>query len=283
MKDMLKVAIQGERASYHDIAARKYFHQTVQVLECRTFRQVCSVVLETQATLAVMAIENSLAGSILPNYSLLESQPLFIEGEIYVPIHQCLMALPGQTLGDIHTVRSHPMALHQCSEFLEQHPTLRAMEAFDTAGSAREIREQNLPGVAAIASEEAARRYELTILAQGIENQRENYTRFLIISPRSPELTGSSNKASLSFRVAHRPGALVEVLEIFRRHRNNLTLIQSVPIPGRPNEYAFHVDITWQEPEAVQESIQSVRKLATGFKLLGIYKAGVLPYDHPRG
>ncbi|RMI03556.1 MAG: hypothetical protein D6681_09700 [Calditrichaeota bacterium] len=283
MNDRLTVAIQGERASYHDLAARSYFHRPVQVQECRTFRQVCAAVLEGRADLGVMAIENSLAGSLLPNYSLLESHPLFIEGEIYLPIHQCLMALPGQTLADIHTVRSHPMALHQCSEFLERHPALRAMEAFDTAGSAREIREQGLRGVAAIAAGEAARRYQLTILARGIENQRENYTRFLVIGGRPPQPTPAADKASLSFRVAHRPGALVEVLEIFRRHRINLTLIQSVPIPGRPTEYAFHVDITWAAPEAFQEAIHTVRELAAGFKLLGIYKAGELPHDHPRG
>ncbi len=280
MNHPLTVAIQGERASYHDIAAQKYFHQTVSVLECRTFKQVCRGVLERRADVAVLAIENTLAGSILPNYSLLESHPLFIEGEIYVAIHQCLMALPGQTLGDIRMVRSHPMALHQCSEFLEAHPALRAMEAFDTAGSAREIQKQKLPGVAAIASEEAARRYELAILAREIENQRQNYTRFLIISQRPPELRDSTNKASLSFQTAHRPGALVEVLDIFRQHGINLTLIQSVPIPGRPTEYAFHVDITWREPQAFRKAIQGVQKLAAGFKLLGIYQAGELPYDH---
>ncbi len=280
MKELQTIAIQGEQASFHHIAARQYYHRGIEVAECRTFRQVCEMVREGRAASGMMAIENSLAGSILPNYNLLESQSLYIRGEVYVCIQQCLMALPGQSLNDMGAIRSHPMAIHQCSEFLEQHPYMRAIETFDTAGSAREIRQQELLGVAAIASEEAARLYQLTILARNIENQRQNYTRFLIISTQPPAFSDDANKASLSFRIGHRPGALVEVLEVFRRCRINLTLIQSVPIPGRPSEYAFHVDITWQRGQAIEKALEQVEAVSNGRRILGIYRAGELPYDH---
>ncbi len=281
MKSQLKIAIQGGQASFHDMATRQYFRgHPVELVECVTFRQVCDAVVRGEAHLAVMAIENTLAGSILPNYSLLENYPLRIIGETYLHIQQNLMALPGQKLEDLHTVRSHPMALHQCSDFLEAHPHLRAIESFDTAESARKIRQGHLKGVGAIASKMAANRYQLSILAEEIENIKDNYTRFLILKSEHYQNGTLPDKASLSFRVHHAVGSLVGVLNVFRDHGLNLTLIQSVPIPGQPNEYAFHVDLEWDSEDQFHRAITAAAPYARGIKVLGIYKAGVIPYDH---
>ncbi len=280
MKQKLKIAIQGGQASFHDMATRQYFAgHPVELLECVTFGLLCDALVNRKVDLAVMAIENTLAGSILPNYSLLESLPLRIIGETYLHIQQNLMALPGQKVEDIQTVRSHPMALHQCSNFLEAHPHLRAIESFDTAESAKEIRQKNLKGVAAIASKLAANRYQLSILAAEIENLRQNYTRFIILKNEHYQNGVLPDKASLSFRVSHAVGSLVGVLNVFRDHGLNLSLIQSVPIPGQPNEYAFHVDLLWENEDQFYRAIEAAGPFARGVKVLGIYKAGVIPYD----
>jgi len=280
----MKIAIQGGQASFHDMASRQYFSgRRIELRECRTFRQLCNSLLEKEADFAVMAIENSLVGSILPNYNLLQEYPFHIIGETYLHIRQHLMALPGQALADIRYVRSHPMALHQCSNFLEERPEIRAIETFDTAESAREIRENNLQGVAAIAGSLAAERYRLTILAEEIENLKQNYTRFLILSRRAENNGVIPSKASINFHLKHQVGALAEVLDIFRKFRINLTLIQSIPILGRPNEYAFHIDLEWTEREAFEQSLSVVRHFSKEIRVLGIYPKGVLPYDYSGG
>jgi len=280
MKQKLKITIQGGQASFHDMATRQYFAgHPVELLECMTFGQLCDALVNRKVDLAVMAIENTLAGSILPNYTLLESLPLRIIGETYLRIQQNLMALPGQKIENIQTVRSHPMALHQCSNFLEAHPHLRAIESFDTAESAKEIRQKNLRGVAAIAGKMAANRYQLSILAAEIENLRQNYTRFIILKNEHYQNGVLPDKASLSFRVSHAVGSLVGVLNVFRDHGLNLSLIQSVPIPGQPNEYAFHVDLLWKNEDQFYRAIEAAGPFAHGVKVLGIYKAGVIPYD----
>lgn len=281
----MKVAIQGGQASFHHMAAQQYFNeQPFELAECRTFRQLCQVLQCGEADIAVMAIENSLVGSILPNYALLQEYPFQIIGETYLHIQQNLIALPGQSLKDIHFVRSHPMALLQCSEFLEQHPHLRALETFDTAESAREIREKLLAGVAAIAGKLAAERYQLTILAEEIENVKQNYTRFLILSREALREKGAmADKASLNFHLKHRVGALAEALDIFRRCGLNLTLIQSLPIPGRPSEYAFQVDLEWEERQGLEEGIEALRRLSNQIQILGIYPKGALPHDYSGG
>ncbi len=281
MNRKLKIAIQGGQASFHDMATRQYFAgHAVELRECVSFRVLCEALANRTVDAAVMAIENTLAGSILPNFSLLERYHFHIIGETYLHIQQNLMALPGQSLADIHTVRSHPMALLQCSDFLENHPHMRAMESFDTAESAREIRQQQLRGVAAIASKLAAKRYQLQILAAEIENLRQNYTRFLILMNDDYRNGTPPDKATLSFRTTHEVGALVKVLQIFREHDLNLSLIQSVPIPGHPSEYAFHVDLLWNDEEQFHRGIAAARPFAKDMKILGIYKAGVIPYDH---
>ena len=224
-----------------------------------------------------MAIENSLTGSILPNYVLLQRFQLHIQGEIYLRIKQNLMALPGQELSDIHTVRSHPIALEQCSDFLSETPQINCIESFDTAESAREIRESNLLGAAAIASALAAQIYKLTILAASIENVKQNYTRFLVLTADDQNTETSANKASLSFHVSHEVGALADILNIFRDHAINLGLIQSVPIPGRPDEYTFHVDVEWQDRNKFEQAMEKVRRGAKELTILGEYRAGLRP------
>lgn len=271
----MKIAIQGGEASFHDMAAREHFKGSeIDLIECWTFRQQCTALAKGQADRAVMAIENSLAGSILPNYGLLEEFPIIIVGEIYLQIQQHLMALPGQQLSDIKSVRSHPMALHQCSDFLETHSQIRSVETHDTAASAGEIREKNLQGVAAIASSLAAERYRLAILAESIENDKLNYTRFLILEKENggaPQ--GLSNKASLVFYVQDTVGALADVLDIFRDCSLNLALIQSTPIMGRPDEYAFHVDVNWQNYTDFLAALKKAGKVTTKLKILGKYQA----------
>lgn len=275
----MKIAIQGGEASFHDMAARAHFPDSeIELIQCRTFKQQCTELINGHADTAVMAIENSLAGSILPNYGLLEENPITIVGEIYLQIQQHLLALPGQHLLDIESVRSHPMALHQCSDFLETHSQLRSVETHDTAESAGEIRDKNLKGVAAIASSLAAERYRLTILAESIENDKLNYTRFLVLEKENGESNPSlSNKASLVFHVRDAVGALADVLDVFRDCSLNLALIQSTPIMGRPDEYAFHVDVTWQREADFAKALENIRLLTKELKILGKYRAGTKP------
>jgi len=280
MNQTLKIAIQGGPASFHDMAACKYFAEgKIEISPYRTFRQECADLLAGKVDYAVMAIENSLAGCILPNFALLEEMPITIVGETYLQIRQHLMALPGQTLADIESVRSHPMALHQCSEFLEAHPEMRSVETHDTAESAREIRDHELRGVAAIAGDLAAERYRLEILAKSIENIKDNYTRFLVLARAGTVRPEAANKASLSFHVPHEVGALVNVLSIFSEHSVNLGLIQSVPIPGRPDEYAFHVDLEWQDRRDFDRVLGQAANVTRELHVLGEYKAGERPYD----
>lgn len=279
----INVAIQGGRASFHDLAARLAFpNHPIEIIPCRTFRKQMQSLIQGQADYAVMAIENTLAGSILPNYALLEQSPVTINGEVYLRIEQNLMALPEQTLTKIKFVKSHPMALHQCSDFLEAHPHLHAIETDDTAESAREIREHRQKGVAAIASALAAELYELEILAAAIENIKENYTRFLVLSrtESAPPVSPSANKASLRFNLLHKVGALAQVMNIFRDHGVNVCLIQSLPVLGKPDEYSFHVDVEWQNHTGYEKAREELAAAAHQFKILGEYASGSKPYHN---
>ncbi len=277
----MRIAIQGGRASFHDMAVRRYFcEQEPELIACRTFREQFTGLRAGAVDYVVMAIENTLAGSLLPNYSLLEEFEARVVGEVYLHIQQDLMALPGQSLSEIRTVRSHPIALQQCSGFMENHPHLRSVETHDTADSAREIRESAISGAAAIAGNLAAEVYELEILAAGIQNIADNYTRFWVISRNGQdEQTQTANKASLSFHVRHEVGALANVLDIFRDNGVSLGLIQSVPIPGRPDEYAFHVDVESFARADFERALTRVKKITSHFHILGEYQSGVKPYD----
>lgn len=275
MSNTIKIAIQGGPASFHDVVAQQYFAgQSIEIVPCMTFQRVCAAVKNREADYGIMAIENALAGSILSNYSLLQDYPVSIIGEAYLPIEQNLLALPGQSLADIKLVRSHPMALLQCTNFLEENPHIQALESADTAESAREIRENNLVGVGAIASRLAAQRYELEIVEERVENYKENYTRFMIISRKPLAEKSQANKASVIFTLHHRAGELAKILDVFRDVSINLSLIQSIPILSRPTEFAILLDLEWEAYSTFEEAIGLITPLIVEMKILGIYQRG---------
>jgi len=274
----LRVAIQGIATSFHEVAAFTHFGGPVKTIECLTFHQLCESVKNEEADVAVMAIENSIAGSILPNYFLLQQYHFNIIGELYLPIHLHLAALPGTTLKDIRTVESHPMAIRQCGEFLQQQlPHVAVRESDDTALSAKNIRDKQLKDVAAIANAQAAEKYGLKILEKRIETHRKNFTRFLILT-KSRTPVKESNKASLSFEVANEVGSLADVLVEFRDHKINLTKIQSIPIVGRPQEYTIHVDVEWSRRKQYDEAMRRVMRGTRNLNILGEYKKATLKF-----
>jgi prephenate dehydratase len=275
---VMKIAIQGIKASFHDVAARLFFaEEKIDPLECSTFRELCEVVKNKKAKFAMMAIENSIAGSILPNYSLLEGFQFQIVGEVYLRIEMSLMALPGQKMEDLKFVQSHPMALFQCEDFLHKYPKLEILEGTDTAESAKNIKDKNLLKYAAIASQLAAETYNLEVLESGIETNKQNYTRFLVISPHAQEVRGA-NKTSLRFQTPHSPGSLVNILKIFVNYNINMTKIQSVPILGRPYEYSFHVDLDWENRENYVNAFNELKRSAINLIHFGDYRRGDRPW-----
>ena len=281
MKDRTKIAIQGAAASFHHQAADLYFQdQQVEIKECRSFEQVCESLNQGAVEYAMMAIENTFTGSLLPNYGLLQSYPLHIIGEQYLHIEQHLMALPGQKTSDIKFVHSHPIALNQCNIFLENHPFMIAIEKYDTAGSARDIKLENTMGVAAIAGIQAAQEYNLEILAYNIENLKRNQTRFLVLSRDGKETVADPNKASVCLEAAHKVGSLMEVLQVFHENMINITKIQSVPILGKPYQYQFHLDLEWGEGTGLEMAMRQLESCTFSRRILGKYKKGYRDDDY---
>lgn len=270
MSTQKKIAIQGTHASFHEEAAIKYFGKSAQIVECESFKKTCDVLKDRQVDYTVMAIENSLAGSILPNYNLLRDYRFNIVGEVYLNIQLHLMALPGVAFEDIKFVESHPMAIRQCDDFLEENPQIKVSEGMDTAACARKIQELGLKDTAAIANQLAAEAYGLHILEQRIETNKKNYTRFLILSNQR-EAVEKANKASLSFQISNTVGALLSVLRCFEEQNVNMSKIQSMPVLGRPNEYEFYVDIEWQKPEDYDQAIKNALKHTINFNIMGEY------------
>ncbi len=273
---MKKIAIQGIAGSFHEDAARKYFEEDIEVVECKTFTGVCELIDSDQVTYAVMAIENSIAGSLLQNYQLIRDYHLKIIGEIYIHIQMNLLANPGVSKADIKTIYSHPIAIKQCSEYLEVNfPDVHIIENQDTAASGKLVREKKLTDAAAIGNLRTAELYDLDVLETGLEINKKNYTRFLILSKHAipNEL---SNKASLCFEVGHYYGALANVLNTFAENKINLTKIQSVPIIGKPNEYTFHVDVEWDSIDNYEKSIHAILKNVSSLSVLGEYVRGEL-------
>ncbi len=274
----MRVAIQGIAGCYHDAAAREYFAgREVVPVEFESFPALFEAVRYDASLLGIVAIENTIAGSILPNHELLRQSDVNILGEHKMRISHVLAALPGQEIADIAEVHSHPMALMQCEQFLHQHPHIRKVERFDTAGSAAEIADQALPRQAAICGAFAAELYGLEILAREIETNRRNFTRFLVIG--DPSATGETtsahdyDKASLVFTLSHSKGALSKVLTILSFYDMNLSKIQSTPIIGREWEYRFYVDLTFDDPVRFHQAIDAVRPLVLSIHLLGLYKS----------
>ena len=265
-----RIAIQGIRASFHEEAAFKFFGENIKTVECNSFKQTCEVLKNKKADYVVMAIENSIAGSLLPNYSLLREYNFPIVGEVYLSIQLHLLALPGVKFEDIKYVQSHPIAIRQCSDFFDEFPHLQVIEKNDTAACAKLIREEQLTDTAAIANQLAAKLYNLDIMERRIESNKRNYTRFLILAPKLNEET-QINKASLCFQVANDFGSLARVLNIFADHQINLSKIQSMPILGKRNEYNFYVDIEWEQQQDYDSSIRKVLKHTVNFTIMGEY------------
>jgi prephenate dehydratase len=276
---MKRVAIQGVAGAFHDIAARTFFEgEEIETVDCLTFKDVFSAMRKGNATFALVAIENTIAGSLLQNHNLLRESETSIIGELKLRISHCLAALPGQKMKDIAEVHSHPIALMQCGDFLAEHPDWKAVEKEDTALSAKEIHDKQITGRAAICSELAAKIYGLDILQKGIETNKRNFTRFLVLSDRwaaeqytkQPEI----NKSSIVFTTHHEEGALSQVLSVLSFYHNNLTKIQSLPIIGHEWEYLFFIDLTFKDYLMFQQSLDAIRPLTKNLRVLGEYAIG---------
>ncbi len=266
-----RVAIQGIKASFHEEAAFKFFGDDIETIECLSFKQTFEMAAEKKADYIVMAIENSIAGSLLPNYTLLRDYNLPVIGEVYLPIQLHLMALPGVKFEDIKYVTSHPIAIRQCIDFFDEFPNLQIVESNDTAACAKKIKEENLTDTVAIANMLAAKLYGLEVLERRIESNKKNFTRFLILSDKHTEIK-NANKASLSFQVSNEVGSLSKVLMVFAGHEINLSKIQSMPVLGKRNEYNFYVDIEWTDPSQYDAAIRKILKYTHNFSIMGEYK-----------
>lgn len=272
MKENTKVAIQGVKGSFHHAVANIYYGKNLSLMECETFDATVDLLMHNSADQAVMAIENSIAGSIIPNYALIDQNDLQIVGEYSLSIHHNLMALPGQSLADLKEVHSHPMALLQCKSFFKDYPHIRLVEAEDTADEARRISEHKISGIAAIASKEAASLYALEVLALSIQTIKNNVTRFVIIQKKGGLVSQENiNKAAIKFTLDHQRGSLAAVLNVMSDCQLNLTKIQSLPVIETPGKYAFFVDITFDEFEFYDKARKLITIMSSQFKILGEY------------
>lgn len=268
-----RIAIQGIASSFHDVAARKFFDDDVQIVPCATFRQSCEKVQSGQADYCVMAIENSIAGSILTNYNIIHEARLRIVGEVYMQIELHLLALVGTSLDQLREIHSHPMALRQCEDFLLTLPHVRIVALNDTAECARKVSEQKLTDVGVVAGPQTAAHFGLQILQHHIETHRRNYTRFLILA-ENPPANADADKASVSFQLDHSPHSLKRVVDAFSNFNITISKIQSVPIIGMPGQYTFLVDLEWSDPEDFSQAIALAVPQTFSFSLLGTYKKG---------
>lgn len=268
-----KIAIQGIKGSFHHQVVKEYFSENVDIDECLSFEELIDSLIAGKSDQAVMAIENSIAGPIIPNYALIDKNNLHIIGEHYLNIQQNLMALKGQKIEDIKEVHSHPMALLQCMDFLKQYPNIKLVEDKDTAETARRIQEKQLTGIAAIASVTASEMYDLDIIASSIQTIKNNMTRFVIIKKQNSFLPESEiNRASVKFELDHKRGSLAAVLNVMSDCKLNLTKIQSLPKIETPWKYSFFVDVTFEKYEDFAKAKALLNIMAEYFKVLGEYK-----------
>ena len=274
-----RIAIQGVVGSFHDMAAHQYFPgEDLSIESCDTFEQLFDFMSSDSDALGLVAIENTIAGSLLHNYELLRDSGTRIVGEHKLRISHSLICLPDESIEDITEVNSHPVALMQCRDFLRKHPKLKVVETSDTAGSAKEISEHSLRGHAAICSKFAAPLYGMKVLEEGIETNKHNFTRFLVLShPDKSSLyitPEESDKSSIVFTLPHSEGSLSQVLSILSFYRINLTKIQSLPIIGHEWEYMFYIDLKYDDYTRYRQSIEAIRPLISKLKILGEYKDG---------
>ncbi len=270
-----KVTIQGYEGSFHQMAARQFFGKTVEVIPCDTFREVIKIGSDPkQSDGAVMAIENSIAGSILPNYNLLQKSNLQVIGEVYLSISQNLMVHPGVQLKDIKEVHSHPMAILQCLDYLEQYDW-KLVESDDTALSAKMVHQQKSKHIAAIASKFAAQLYDLNVITPDIHTLKNNITRFLIMMPKQKSIIIEGvNKASIYFQTDHSKGILSKILAKIASRGVNLSKLQSMPIPGSTFKYGFYADLEFENSKQIEKVIAEVKEVTNSFKVFGMYKKG---------
>jgi prephenate dehydratase len=276
----MRISIQGEEGSFHEMAARKYFlYDEIDIVPCSTFDRTLRVVLDGDADLAVMAIENARSGSMLYNYTLIRESGMKILGEQNLRIVQNLMALPGQTITDIKEIKTHPIAILQCMAFLNNHPGIMLVESDDTAGSAREISRNKEMGVAAIASSAAAELYGLEIIESGIETYKQNYTRFYVVGPEEMG-NKKGNKVSICFSTGHHPGSLAKVLVKLSELDINLSKIQSVPRLNGEWEYMFYLDLELTKNTNADVIRRVLHNHTSNLEILGVYYKGEMTYDN---
>lgn len=270
------IAIQGVQGSFHEIAAKKYFGNEIKLEMCDSFPGLFQAMESGRSSFGVVAIENTVAGTILPNYALLRNSTYRIIGEVYLRIEHQLLGLQGSRIEDLEEVYSHPMAINQCRHFFRAYPHIKLISADDTAASAARLAQSQTVGQAAIASRLAAETYELEILAESIEDNKRNFTRFLIITDdmdfqaKEEEI----NKASISFNVAHKVGHLSQILQVLSAYDMSLSKIQSSPIVGQEWQYFFHVDLEFDDYERFRQSLNAINPLLSELKVLGEYPKG---------
>jgi prephenate dehydratase len=270
----MKVAIQGIKGSFHHIVAEQYFGKNIDLIECLSFTEMPKLLIAKKADVIIMAIENSIAGAILPNYALIDSNQLTINGEHHLPIIHNLMGLKGQSISDIKEVYSHPMALLQCHNFFKAYPHIKLIEDKDTAVVAKRIKKQQLKGVGAIASKLAAETYNLEILAPAIQTIKENATRFFILTNSEIKNSVSANKASIKFITSHESGSLAKILTVLAKHHLNLSKIQSMPVIDIPWKYAFFADFTFDSYADYFNAMNEIKGKVETLKVLGEYNKG---------
>ena len=274
---MKRVAIQGGPGAFHELAAREYFSDDeLEIVPCATFRDIFTESDKDSKLIAIMAIENTIAGSLLANHDLLKLNNLQIAGEHKLRVSHTLAALPGTKLEEVKEVMSHPMALMQCEDFLDSLPGVKVVEHEDTALAARDVNNKKMKGTAAICSSLAAEMYGLEILAEGIETNKRNFTRFLILAQdemlKYVQKDNNINKSSLVFVLPHKEGSLSQILSVLSFYDVNLTRIQSLPIIGSEWEYQFYIDLTFEDYNRYKQSIDAIIPLVSGLKILGEYR-----------
>lgn len=281
LKIMKKIAIQGTLGSFHDIAAHRFFDgENIELICCATFEDVFKNLKDDTHNIGMLAIENTIAGSLLQNHELLRQSNTQIVGEFKLRISHCFVCLPDEDWDDIVEVNSHPIALMQCRDFLQQHPRVKVVETEDTAQSAEAIKTGNLRGRAAICSKTAAELYGMKILQEGIETNKHNFTRFLVVADpwQADDIKQSRNttidKANIVFTLPHSEGSLSQVLSILSFYHINLTKIQSLPIIGREWEYQFYVDVSFSDYLRYKQAIAAITPLTKELKILGEYESG---------
>ena len=267
------VAIQGIKGSFHDEVAQHYFGTQIEILAYDSFDLLVQSVVNDQCKQAVMALENSIAGSILPNYALLDQYDLSIVGEHFLSITHNLMAMPGQNISDIQEVHSHPMALLQCKQFFQAYPHIKLVESTDTAAVAKEISDNNQIGKGAIASRLAADLHGLQIIHESIQTIKDNVTRFVIVQKTADQASENISKAAWKFVLDHKRGSLATALNVMSDCKLNLTKIQSLPVIEKPGKYAFFVDVTFDDPANYRKAKSLLEIMATSFKILGEYQS----------